>query len=413
MANSTEADIVIIGGGIWGLSTAYHLAACEPTLQILVLERGDDVAGETTLQAAGQIGQLRANPVMVRGVKYTLELMGEFQERTGHDPFFRRVGSLQLALTPERLEFFREQVATAAELRIEVDFVDDETVARMAPALRRADVLGAIFLPEDGYVDARRCALAYAAAARDLGVEIRTGCRVLDLVHPAGQITAVDTSQGKIETGCVVITVGPWARSALARAGIFVPMQPFRLQQARTEPLEQIPDDHPVVRIPDTSCYLRPEQGGYLFGMFDDEPLNIDLAGQPEAFVTANMASEPAIIDEACRRLAPVFPILRDAPIDQYRQGMVGCTPDGNYILGPVPSLAGIMVATGCGGMGIAGSAAVGRWLTAWITNGDPGDDLSGFAPDRFGADAENDQWVCETSRETFRNYYALSASSG
>ena len=406
MAKDNHPDVAIVGAGIWGLSTAYHLAAAGCS-RVLVIERGPQVAGETTLQAAGQIGQLRADPVLVRAVAYTLELMGRFQELTGHDPHFTRSGSLHIALTTQRMADFQRQLAMANSFQIEVDVADGEQISQLVPALNQESLAGAIFLPNDGYVDAHQCALAYAAAACDLGVEIHTNCGLTKICKRDGKITSLETTQGTIYCDAAIIAVGPWARQIVGRAGFALPMQPIRLQQARTAPLPDLPSNHPVVRIPDTSCYLRPEAGGYLYGLFDD-PLSIDLEAEAADFTTTDVLANVAIMNEARRRLLPVFPILHSVEYDQFRQGMVGCTPDGQYVVGPAPDVTGLWVATGCGGMGIAGSAAVGRWLASWVLQGDPGDDLRQFAPDRFGPDAENDEWVRTAAEDTFRQYYAI-----
>jgi glycine/D-amino acid oxidase-like deaminating enzyme len=380
--------------------------------RVVVIERGPSIASETTRQAAGQIGQLRTNPVLVRAVQYTLDLMSRFQELTGHDPYFTQTGSLHIALTEPRAELFARQMELAAALQIEMQRPKAAEISHLVPALDQTRLSGAVFLPDDGYVEAEQCALAYAAAARDLGVEIRTDCELKSVRESNGHVEVVETTGGAIECGQLVVTVGPWARLVLARAGVYLPTQPIRLQQARTATVPDLPEHHPVVRIPDESCYLRPERGGYLYGFFDQNPLSIELNEVPPAFTTGDIEPEPSLVEQSRSRLAPVLPILEQLDIDEYRQGMVGGTPDGHYVLGPVPGLGGAWVATGCGGMGIAGSAAVGRWLARWIMDGDPGDDLRQFAPERFGEQSASDDWVRQRSEETFRNYYALPADN-
>lgn len=407
MNSMDEADVVVVGGGIWGLSTAYHLATCGHR-RVVVIERGPRIAAETTQQAAGQIGQLRTNPVLVRAVQYTLDLMRGFKDTTGHDPHFTQTGSLHIALTEQRAELFQRQLKLAGSLQIDIEEATSNQITRLVPAMNQSGLQGAVFLPDDGYVEAEQCALAYGAAARDLGVEIRTGCELKSLREENGHIVAVEMNDGMINCDQLVITVGPWARLVLSRAGFHVPMQPIRLQQSLTVPLPELPLHHPVVRIPDESCYLRPERGGYLYGFFDPDPFSVDLAAMPPDFSTNDILPAPALVDDSRRRLAPIFPILEELVIEQYRQGLVGGTPDGYFILGPVPTLDGVWVATGCGGTGIAASAAVGRWLARWILDGDPGEDLGDFAPHRFGDRAIQDDWVREQSEETFRNYYAL-----
>src|SRR3712207_4747351 len=161
-----RAGVVVVGGGIWGLSTAYHLARAGET-DVLVLEREEEPFGETTSQAAGLVGQIRATPLMRRAIRYAIDLFTGFKDETGHDPGFRQVGSLLLALTPERLASFGEHVEHANEGGVEARFVDGAEMSRLAPHMDASRVEGGYFVPEDGYVDPRRCARAFYGAARN------------------------------------------------------------------------------------------------------------------------------------------------------------------------------------------------------------------------------------------------------
>jgi glycine/D-amino acid oxidase-like deaminating enzyme len=404
----SEADIIIIGAGIWGLSTAYHLAREQTGRSIVVVERNAAVADETTRQAAGQIGQLRSDPLMASAVGYTLDLLAGFKEATGHDPSLTRTGSLHLAQCDERMASFEAQLAHAGTLGIEAQIADGALIEKLAPAIRQQAIVGALYVPGDGYVDARACAQAYGRAAQDLGAEIILNAEVTDLVISNDSVSCVETSAGSIATQCVVAAAGPWAGRIAAMAGLTLPMQPIRLQQARTAPDPGMPVHHPVVRIPDQSCYLRPEEGGYLFGIFDADPMAIDPREKPANFATGDIKPEEKIIAEALQRLAPVFPVLNQLDIAQFRQGMITCTPDAGYVVGPTPCIAGLWIATGCGGMGIAGSGSVGRWLSDWILKGNCTDDVSPFAPPRFkGRDPD---LLREECRHVYSNYYALNS---
>ena len=169
-----EERVVIVGGGIWGLSTAYHLARAGWT-DVEVLERNDSLFDETTSQAAGLVGQIRATPLMRRAIRYAIDLFLDFESETGHDPGFRQVGSLLLALTPERMASFEEHVEHANGSGVKASFVDGAEMSALVPHLDISQVEGGYFVPEDGYLDPRRCAQAFCCAAEDLGVRIRTG----------------------------------------------------------------------------------------------------------------------------------------------------------------------------------------------------------------------------------------------
>ena len=167
-----QAEILIVGGGIWGLSTAYHLAKFGQK-DVLVLERNAEIATETTPQAAGLVGQIRPSVTMLHAIRYALELFSQFPKETGHDAGLRQTGSLMVALTPERMEAYARQIERSHLNGIEADFVSHAEMARLAPALDVTKIEGGYFVPNDGYVDPQQCARAYAAAAKDLGVQIQ------------------------------------------------------------------------------------------------------------------------------------------------------------------------------------------------------------------------------------------------
>src|SRR5919199_6545989 len=204
-----RASTVIVGGGIWGLSTAYHLARAGST-DVQVLERNPRLFDETTPQAAGLVGQIRATPLMRGAISYAIDLFAGFEGETGHDPGFHQVGSLLLALTPERMASFEEHVDHAIGSGVEARFVDGAEMSKLAPHLDTSQVEGAYFVPEDGYLDPRRCARAFCGAAEDLGVRIRTGTAATGLSITEGRVMGVETDSGFVEAENVVVTAGPW-----------------------------------------------------------------------------------------------------------------------------------------------------------------------------------------------------------
>jgi len=408
---SGQASTVIVGGGIWGLSTAYHLARAGGT-DVLVLERNDRLFDETTSQAAGLVGQIRATPLMRRAIRYAIDLFTGFERETGHEPGFRQVGSLLLALTPERMASFEEHVEHANKNGVEARFVDEAEMSRLAPHLDVSRVEGGYFVPEDGYLDPRQCAEAFCSAAEDLGVSIRTGTAATGLSVRDGRVAGVETNHGFVEAERVVVTAGPWTGMVAKMAGHEPAMVPIRHQRVTTAPVPGIPDYHPVVRITDASCYLRPESGGYLYGFFEPDPTSYDLEKLPAGFGTADIEKPVEVMQEARERLAPVFPVLKNLQIADYKRGLTTFAPDGAYLVGPVPQVDGLFAATGCAALGIAGSAAVGRWLADWVARGDPGEDLSSVNPERFGDRATDREWVRRESEEFYGGYYSVASMS-
>ncbi len=400
---------MIVGGGIWGLSTAYHLARAGIT-DVQVLERNGRMFDETTSQAAGLVGQIRVTPLMRRAIRYAIDLFTSFEPETGHDPGFRQVGSLLLALTPERLASFEAHVEHATNSGVEASFVNGVEMSRLAPHLAVTRVEGGYFVPEDGYLDPRQGALAFCAAAEDLGVGIRAGTAVTGLSVRNGRIVGVETEGGLVEAEQVVLTAGPWTATLAKTVGYEPAMIPIRHQRVTTTPAPGIPNHHPVVRVTDASCYLRPEEGGYLYGFFEPDPTSYEEL--PAGFRTADIEEPVEIMEEARERLTSIFPVLEKLEIADYKRGLTTFAPDGAYLVGPVPQVDGLFAATGCAALGIAGSAAVGRWLAGWVARGDPGEDLSSVDLDRFGDRAYDRDWVRRRSEEFYGGYYSIPSMS-
>lgn len=401
-----DQSVVIIGGGIWGFSTAFHLAK-QGASNVCVVEQNAEAALETTPRAAGLVGQIRSSRVMCDAIGYALDLLSNFKDETGHDPGLHRTGSLLVAMTQQRMEAFQTQVARAKENRVDAEFVSHAEMQRLAPAMDVSQLEGGYFVMGDGYLDPRRCALAYAAAAQDLGVEARFATRVTGLDVDGQRVSGVKTESGEIPADQVVVTAGPWTGLLARHAEFEMPMQTIRHQRVRTVPAEGIPDHHPVVRVNDVSCYVRPEQGGYLYGFFEPNPTTIDLESESPEFRTDDLVPPVKTMAEAQRRLTPVFPILAKLEFAERTQGITSFAPDGQYLIGPVPGVDGLYLASGCAALGIAGSAAIGRWLAESIIAGEPHEALGHFNHKRFGKQAEDRDWVRDSSIRFYGNYYA------
>ena len=405
-----RASVVIVGGGIWGLSTAYHLARAGWN-DVVVLERNGALFDETTSQAAGLVGQIRATPLMRQAIRYAIGLFVNFERETDHDPGFHQVGSLLLGLTPERMASFEEHVEHANRNGVEACFVEGAEMSRLAPHLDVSRVEGGYFVPEDGYLDPRQCARAFCGAAEDLGVRIRTGTAVTDLSITDGRVMGVETDGGFVEAEHFVVTAGPWTGTIAEMAGHRTAMVPIRHQRVSTAPVSGIPEHHPVVRVTDASCYVRAEEEGYLYGFFEPDPTSYDLE-LPAGFRTSEIEEPVQVMEEARERLTPVFRILEGLGIAAYKRGLTTFAPDGAYLIGPVPQVEGLFAATGCAALGIAGSAAVGRWLAGWIARGHPGEDLSSVGLERFGEKAYDRAWIRRESEAFYGGYYSIPAMS-
>lgn len=404
---SQQPDILVIGGGIWGASTAFHLAR-RGQCKVRVVERNFDLAQETTINAAGMIGQIRSSPVLTRAIQYALDLFERFPHEFGSDPGLIRSGSLFLGLTPERLQYFEEQIAVGQKNGLAVHAVGREMLGDHLIGLNTERVLGGYFVEGDGYIAPEKAARSLAGAAMALGVDFRFGVRVTGVLIENDKVVGVETTSGIVPAGAVVVAAGPWTASIARSLGIPLPAQPIRHQRIRTGPWDALPMDHPVVRIPDLSSYVRPDGRSLVLGHFEALPTPIDLDTLPKEFHTADIDPPVALMAEAGRNAATIYPKLAELEVAEYRRGMVALAPDASYVLGPAPHVQNLYFATACAALGIAGAPAIGQWISEWILDGSPAEDVSEFRLDRFGDKALDRHWLREEACQAYGSYYAI-----
>src|SRR5581483_5205643 len=270
---SVRAQVAIVGGGILGCASAWHLARAG-VRDVVVLERGE-LNAATTSQAAGLIGQLRPSAVKTAIVRQTLMDIAAFSSE-GLPTGFHKTGSLRLALTGQRETELLEQVSRGRRLGVDVVLVSAKDVARLAPGVSVPDNRVAAWLPGDGYAEPYTLASAYAAAARALGVRFLTGREVTAIATRGGRATGVVTAAGAVEAETIVVAAGAWTAPLAAAAGAGAPVYPVRHQAWVTAPMPWVSPAFPVIRIPDRWAYLRPEVGGLMFGFFEPTPLGVD-----------------------------------------------------------------------------------------------------------------------------------------
>lgn len=402
---SVSPDVIVVGGGIWGLSTAFHLAQ-RRTCRVQLLERNFDVAQETTINAAGQVGQIRSSPVVTRAIAYALDLFESFPNEFRHDPGLYRCGSLFIGLNGERLSYFKKQVAQGRANGLQVDDVSRTTMASLVPGLAVDRIEGGYFVHGDGYLDSAKAARALAGAANELGCDLRLGTRVTGIRMDSRHAVGVETTVGFMPAGSVVVAAGPWTSLIAKQLGIQLPSQPIRHQRVKTMPYAGLVPHHPVLRVPDLSCYVRPDGGSLIYGHFEREPLAFDLESSPSSFHTADLDPPIELMNRAKLELSAIYPAIGELEVAEHRRGLITFAPDGGYVVGPVPPVTNLYFATGCAALGIAGSAAVGKWIAEWILDGAPSEDVSEFSPLRFGTISPSD--LEHRARDAYASYYAI-----
>jgi 4-methylaminobutanoate oxidase (formaldehyde-forming) len=368
------ARVVIIGGGVVGCSVAYHLAKLG-WRDVLLLERKQLTSG-TTWHAAGLIGQLRATANMTKLARYGAELYGSLETETGVATGFRRVGSLSLALTTERLEELRRGASMARAFGVEVEEISIAEASRRHPLVDMTGVLGAIFLPRDGQADPGNVALAMARGATQLGATIRENVKVTGILQARGRVTGVRTEQGDVAAEVVVNCAGMWGREVGRMAGVHLPLQACEHFYVVSEPSNEVPKGLPVLRVTDECAYYKEDAGKIMLGAFEPRAKPWGTDGIPDSFcfdeLPADLDHYAPILETATRRM----PLLGRLGIRTFFNGPESFTHDNRYLLGETPEVTGFYVACGFNSVGIQSAGGAGKALAEWIVDGAPPFDL-------------------------------------
>lgn len=398
-----RARAVVIGGGVAGCSIAYHLARLGWT-DIVLLEQHQLTEG-TTWHSAGFVGQLRSTITQTKMIMYSSSLYAELRERTGLDPGWRGVGGLRLATTPDRVDELRRQVSSATTYGLDLHLLDRAETAALAPALDVDDVLAAGWLAGDGYLEPARLAEALAAGARRLGATLLTGVRVDAIETTDGEVRAVVTTHGRIETSTVVNAAGAAAGTVGRLAGVAVPVVPIRHQYVVSSPSPDVAD-LPTVRDPDHIVYFRPDGEGLLVGGYirDTETCwESSTLASPRALFEPDLAK----FDESWTNARKRVPSLRPASIAKVVHGPEAFTPDGEFLLGET-AVRGFWVAAGFCVHGLAAAGGVGKVMAEWIVDGLPEWDMSTMDIRRFGAFSGSRSWATAKALDAYSRYYDI-----
>lgn len=377
-------DVLVIGGGIFGCSIAWHCARLGAG-RVIVLER-DSLAFAATSRAAGLLTRARAKPALMPLVAQTYTDLSALESELGEALDLRQVGSLHVAGNDVRWQELRQLVALAESAGLVVEWLETDEVSRRVPWLN-PDAILAAFMPDDAFIDSYRLAMAYARAARSRGVTFQQGVAVHSLQQQGNRVAGAVTAQGAISAGCVVDAAGAWANVLAASLGIGLPLVPVRSQYWITAPDPLFPPEHPIVILPDANAYSRPELGGLLFGLRERRSVSFDPRQLPHDlndFPLGEDGGWPSLI-EGAPLLRRFLPALDRLEIAHHIAGLSTYTPDGLPVLGAVPNVSSFLAATGCSGAGIAIAGGVGASIAALATGRSCPFDLTPFRPERFG----------------------------
>ncbi|MEJ2168131.1 MAG: FAD-dependent oxidoreductase [Desulfobacterales bacterium] len=269
-----QARIVIIGGGIFGTSVAYHLAKAGCT-DVVLVEKGELTSG-TTFHSVGLVSQFRTSPALMKVMNYTINLYNELAKGEGGASLgWHTVGSLRLAGSKDRLKALQREVSRAKAIGLAADIISPREVLDIFPHLSKENLFGAVYVPDDGHIDPSGITYEFARQARNMGVQIYTNVRVTGIeLSAAREVRKVITDHGDINTECVVNAAGQWAPRIGGMVGVHIPIVAMMNQYLTTKPIPgfELPTRTPVIRDPDNLFYCREDVGAFLFGGFETNP---------------------------------------------------------------------------------------------------------------------------------------------
>jgi heterotetrameric sarcosine oxidase beta subunit len=376
MKRATE--VVIIGGGCMGASVAYHLTR-RGIADIVLVERDKMLAAGSTGRNAGGVRHQFSNEANIQLSIESIRMIERFADEVGSPVDFHQDGYLFLLSSPSSVDVFRKNVALQRSLGVDVDWLDADAAARLAPGLDVTGVMAATFCARDGIADPNGVTMGFARAAQASGAAIERDTEVTGIRVESGRVRGVETTRGTIDARIVINAAGPHARQVGRMAGVEVPIDPFRrhIFIANLEPgtRDRLPGTHIMVIDFESTFYFHREGAGLLFGMGDrDETPTFDMTVQWDFL--------PKVIDVAVKRL----PSLADASVSHAWAGLYEMTPDHNPIVSATRDVAGLFTMAGFSGHGFQHSPAAGRILADLVAGRDPQFDVAPFALERFTA---------------------------
>ena len=397
-----QARAVVIGGGVGGCSVLYWLTRLGWD-DVVLVERAELTSG-STFHSAGLVGQLRSSLALTRMMMESVDLYRSLEAEVGLETGWHEVGSLRLASSTERMEEIARQAGWAKTFGLPLELVSADEAQQLFPPMITDGVLGAAFLPTDGYIDPSQLTFALAEGARRRGAEIATGTRVTGLTVQRGRVTGVETDRGPIETEIVVNAGGMYAQEIGALAGVNVPIVPMAHEYLITKPTG-LPLEMPTMRDPSLLVYFRPESGGLIMGGYERhcEPWGLD--GIPADFNSRLLEEDWPRFEELMENAIARVPSLGEMEVVKLINGPEAFTPDGEFILGP-SDVRGFWVAAGFCAHGLAGAGGMGKLVAEWIVEGTPSLDVWHMDSRRFGRAYRSREYTLARTKEIYETYY-------
>jgi sarcosine dehydrogenase len=405
MDQRQDAEIIIIGGGIIGCSIAYHLARMGKS-DVIVLEKSQITHG-ATWHAAGLVGQLRSSRNTTRMLQKSVALYDQLEAETGQVVDWKKVGSLRLACSQERMLENRRLATMAKSFGLEMHNLSTKEALDLFPLMSEEGLLGAVYLPSDGHIDPSSVTQALAKGARMRGAKFVQGIRVEDVIVHGRRVQEVVTDRGNYRCDMLVNAAGMWAHQLGKMAGVSIPACALEHQFLVTEPIPDMPRDMPTMRDPDHLVYYKAEVDGLAVGGYEPNTCPFGDRGIRPDFGQELLPENFDRFEQLALQAAIRTPILNKVGVRKLINGPIPYSADGDFVMGKAPELDNYFVASGFL-YGIAAGGGAGQMMAEWIVEGRPSLDLWPLDIRRFADHHATKYFMFPRAVELYGKHYTL-----
>ncbi len=402
----SHARAIVVGGGVIGCSTAYHLAKLGWE-EVLLVERKQLTSG-TTWHAAGLVTTLRDTESQTKLAQYSLDLYNKLEKETGQSTGFIKCGSIQLATSDAKQEEMRRGCAMARSFGVANSEISPQEVKELFPLAHVDDLKCGFYFPEDGRVNPADVTQALAKGAKKMGVKILENLPVLDLLVEHGRARGVKTPEGEIKAEIVVLCPGMWGYEIGRKIGVNIPLQAAEHYYLISEPIPEVHNKLPILRDPGRCAYAREEAGKILLGFFEPNAAPWSAHGIPENFCFDEIQPDWDRMEPHIETGMQRIPKLFDTGIRQFFCGPESFTPDHNYLMGRAPYIKDLFVACGFNSLGILSGGGAGFVIAQWINDGIQPMDIWDVDIRRIPSCFNNKSFIVDRTRESLGIAYQM-----
>ena len=402
-----ETKVVVIGGGIAGCSTAYHLA--KNGWNTVLIER-DELTSGTTWHAAGMITQLGATPQITKLRKYSTEFYKELKDITGEDSSFKETGTINIATNKARYQEYLRQKSMSKLFNIDIDLINKNRFKELYPIAKNSDVFGGLYIPKDGQANPEILTKVIAKAAKQEGAKIIEKCQFKKIIKRNNQVRGVKTNLGEIKCEYIVLCAGMWSRQIGEAAGVSIPLYPNEHFYMITEEYKKLPKNLPTFRDPDTYLYMREYNKKLMIGIFEPDAKNaFKKTGKvPENFSFGEFKVNRSYVNILHKLASKRIPEINDLKIEKYFSGPESFTPDTNYLLGETAEIKNFFVCCGFNSIGIGSGGGAGKAVAEWMIKGHATEDLFSLDVKRFEKFNSSLKFIKERVTESLGNLFKM-----